>query len=364
MAKDGERPDRRTLIRLSQAGYAALRDQRPADAAKHFEQLLLLDPANGYGMVGLAQVARARGDAKSAREWYERCLEREPDNPFALKGAAECCAELQDDVAAVSLWKRYLAGQPAEDAVALTRLGDAWRRLGERERSEEAYRRALAVEPDNRYALTGLGHLEYEAGLWQQSSERWQRLLALEPRSVYALTSLGNCLRRTGEFAAALQRYREALRIEPDNFYALFGAADSLRGLGDHVRSREAWEALLERDPGNRIILTRVGDAYRHLGDLDAARRHYERALAIDFDVYAVIGLARVAGARADYGRAVAILTDLRSREPRSARVAVELADCLLLSGDREGAAGLLRTFLQEAGPDPLVSSRLRELGV
>ena len=363
MLRDGDRPDRRTLIRLSQAGYAALRDKRPADAAKQFERLLLLDPSNSYGMVGLAQVARSGGDAKGARQWYERCLEQEPDNPFALKGAAECCADLQDDRSAVELWTRYIAGGAGEDAVALTRIGDAWRRLGERKRSEEAYRRALAVEPHNRYAMTGLGHLEYEAGRWQQSAEHWQQLLALEPQSVYALTSLGNCLRRTGDFAAALERYQEALRLEPDNFYALFGAADSLRGLGDYVRSREAWEALLERDPSNRIILTRVGDAYRHLGDLDAARRHYERALAVDFDVYAVIGLARVAGARADYGRAVAILTDLRGREPRNARVAVELADCLLLSGDREGAAKVLRRFLEEAGPDPLVSSRLRELG-
>jgi len=46
------------------------------------------------------------------------------------------------------------------------------------------------------------------------------------------------------------------------------------------------------------MILTRAGDAYRNLKDFDSSKNFYERALNIEFDTYAVMGLALVQKSR------------------------------------------------------------------
>ena len=43
------------------------------------------------------------------------------------------------------------------------------------------------------------------------------------------------------------------------------------------------------------VILTRAGDAYRSMGEYEKSAQYYERALNIEFDVYAVLGLAVIA---------------------------------------------------------------------
>jgi tetratricopeptide (TPR) repeat protein len=70
--------------------------------------------------------------------------------------------------------------------------------------------------------------------------------------------------------------------------------ADCHRGVGEPQKSLDYWNRILDRDPRNKVILTRAGDAYRSMEDYANASEYYERALNIEFDVYAVLGLATI----------------------------------------------------------------------
>lgn len=201
------------LVGLSRAGYRALEKRRLDEAARYFDQMLEIDPANSYALVGHAELARKRLDVKAALGRYLACLDGDPKNRFALKGAAECAWELRDYRRSVELWQAYLA-VTAADATVLAHVGDGHRKLGNSAESEAAYRRALEVEPDNRYALNGMGNLLYDAERYEEAAAAWDRLLAFDQKNVRVLVCLGNCHRKLKDFETALERFTAAARFE------------------------------------------------------------------------------------------------------------------------------------------------------
>jgi tetratricopeptide (TPR) repeat protein len=150
--------------------------------------------------------------------------------------------------------------------------------------------------------------------------------------------------------------------MERDNFYALFGLADCYRGLCQQERSLEFWNRILEQDPRNKVILTRAGDAYRNLGMYDAATEYYQRALNMEFDIYAVLGLAIVDKYNGRYNEAIESLERLIQQDPKSYRLYLELADCRLSNGETKEAVEVLEEFQKQGIRNAMVSEMLEKL--
>jgi tetratricopeptide (TPR) repeat protein len=162
---------------------------------------------------------------------------------------------------------------------------------------------------------------------------------------IRVLTSIGNCHRKLKTFQNGIGYFETALEREPNNFYALFGLADCYRGMNHQSRSLEFWNKILQQDPKNKVILTRAGDAYRILNDYGSAVEYYQRALNIEFDTYAVMGLAIVSKSQNKFDDAVESLKRLIQQDPRNYRLYIELSDCKLKKGERREAAEVLEEF-------------------
>jgi tetratricopeptide (TPR) repeat protein len=172
-------------------------------------------------------------------------------------------------------------------------------------------------------------------------------MLELNPDNVdiRVLTSIGNCHRKLKTFQNGIPFFERALQKEPSNFYALFGLADCYRGMNHQEHSLEYWNRILEQDPRNKVILTRAGDAYRFLEDYGQAVEYYERALNIEFDTYAVLGLAVVAKAQGKYDESLESLKRLIQQDQKNYRLYIELADCYLKKGEKGKARETLEEF-------------------
>jgi tetratricopeptide (TPR) repeat protein len=247
---------------------------------------------------------------------------------------------------AADCWKRY-AEQDDSNITVLTRLGDAYRKIGDFNRAKEIYQRSLRINPGNPFALNGLGHLHFDSQLYREAAAYWDELRAGEPQNIKILTALGNCYRRLKDFEKALEYFEPALKLDARNFYALFGIADCYRGLKNYRESLKAWETILDSDPRNKIILTRAGDVCRSLGELKKAEAYYRRALEAGFDTYAVLGLARIERIKGNPHQAVDLLTGLMSRDPTNRSVVTELAGCYEVIGDSQAAAHVTARYLE-----------------
>ncbi len=336
------------IATISQHGYHMLRENRIAEAEDSFRKVLDKDPSNSYALVGLGDAARKRNDYESAVERYGLCLESDPNNTYALFGLADSYKSLKHYSQAIEAWERYLR-QDDTNVTVLTRVADVYRKTKAHDRSRELYQQVLRLEADNPYALIGLGHLHYDFREYDRALEYWKRMHEIDGDKVdiRVLTSIGNCYRKLKRFKDGLPYFEDALEREHGNFYALFGLADCYRGLNEPERSLRFWNQILEGDPTNKVILTRAGDAHRVMGELDRAEACYEKALNIEFDVYAILGIALINRRRGAPEEAIRSLTSLMEREPRNPRVYQELAQAYLQMDQRDDALGILKDFKQ-----------------
>ena len=179
---------------------------------------------------------------------------------------------------------------------------------------------------------------------------------------IRVLTSIGNCHRKLKTFSVGLAYFQKALDLEPNNFYALFGMADCYRGMNDQENSLLYWEKILKRDPNNKVILTRAGDAYRSMGDFDKAEAYYKSALNIEFDEYAILGLALISKLRGNHRDAIDSLEGLLKNDVKNHRLYTEIAECHIKLGEREKALEILAEFQQLGIRNGYVSDMIANL--
>lgn len=347
----------------SKKGYQLLKENRYDEAVDCFAQILEKDKENNYALVGLGDAARKRGAYRDAADHYRRCLVYHPGNSYALFGLADCYKALNQYNKAIEIWEQYLLHDNTNITV-LTRVADAYRKVHDFRKSKAIYQRVLEMEADNHYALIGLGHLHYDFKEYKEALGYWQRMVDIQGDQVdiRVLTSIGNCYRKLKQFDRGVPYFEKALTREPDNFYALFGIADCFRGVGKQGNSLAYWNKILEKDPRNKVILTRAGDAYRNLGDYPKATKYYEEALNIEFDVYAILGLAVIARVQGKWEDAITSLRMLIQNDPKNYRIYLELAQCYIAAGQRQHAIDILSDFTKMGIKNPFISEALMKL--
>ena len=348
---------------LSKRGYQFLKENRTADAIACFSKILELDENNNYALVGMGDAYRKQGGFRNAIFYYQRCLSHHPGNNYALFGLADCYKALNKFHTAIEIWEQYLLYDD-KNITVLTRVADAYRKVRDYKRSKEVYLRVLEMEDRNFYAIVGLAHLHYDFKEYREALLYWERMreYSKENVDIRVLTSLGNCHRKLKTFKGGIPFFEAALQREPHNFYALFGLADCYRGLNQPENSLKFWNRILEQDPRNKMILTRVGDAFRAVKEFDKAVDCYQRALNIEFDTYAVLGLAIVAKIQGRYDEATESLKRLIQQDPRNYRLYLELADSRLRKNEKREAIETLEEFQRQGIRNNTVNEMLEKL--
>ena len=115
-------------------------------------------------------------------------------------------------------------------------------------------------------------------------------------------------------------------------------------------------------DPQNKVILTRSGDAYRNMGDFDNAELFYKKALNIEMDVYAVLGLALINKSKENYPEAIESLEALIKSDTKNHRLYIEIAECYMAMKKNQKAIDILMDFQKLGLRDTQVSQLLEQL--
>ena len=344
--EDNEAQELNEISDLSKKGYQFLKENRTMEAMACFTKILENAENNNYALVGMGDVYRKQGYFRNAVLFYKRCLTYHPGNNYALFGLADSYKALNQYRKAIEIWEKYLV-YDSNNIIVLTRVADAYRKVQDYNHSKESYLHVLELESQNPYAIIGLGHLHYDFKEYREALTYWEKMLELNKEAVdiRVLTSIGNCHRKLKTFSDGIQFFEMALKRDHNNFYALFGLADCYRGLQQQDRCLEYWNRILEQDPRNKVILTRAGDAYRNMDEYDKAADYYKRALNIEYDTFAVLGLAIIAKAQGRYDEAIESMRRLIQQDPWNFRFCLVLAESLMMKGEKRQAIEVLENF-------------------
>jgi len=117
------------------------------------------------------------------------------------------------------------------------------------EQTIAAYERALVANPHKLEALINCGTLYYELGNVERAEEYFRRAVESDSQSSLAHSNLGSVLEELGHLEEARQHLRSAVRLEPgysDARYTLALVCEKMNAFGE---AREHWQQYVALDP-------------------------------------------------------------------------------------------------------------------
>ena len=240
---------------------------------------------------GLAGIALARFADKSAAEQALQRVEDTNSDPasvclVAIRSGVQTQANQTTDWQLLAEWFTARLTQ-CQDSNSLSELGVAWNQEAQcYDESEQAYRKALEIDPDHVKTLLGLGILlRNSLQRYNEAEQAYLKALEIDPSNVKVWLNLGgllgNNLQRHDE---AEQAYRKAIEIDPRDVNTWLGLALLLGGdVRRYDEAEQACRKALAVDPQNLNAWSFLGLLLRYkLQRYDEAEQAYRQAIEIE----------------------------------------------------------------------------------
>jgi TolB-like protein/DNA-binding winged helix-turn-helix (wHTH) protein/Tfp pilus assembly protein PilF len=195
---------------------------------------------------------------QKAVEFYQQAIDRDPR-------FTEAYVRLARNL----LWITWREHSPPEEQI---------------NKAEPFVNQALALAPNSSNVYLALGDLERKKQNLGTAEQAYKKAIQINPNNVEALTAYANLLAwRLRKEKQALELYRKVRVLDPNNVNAAEQLGGILMLVGQIEESRTLLEDLVRKHPGNALVHHSLGMLYswgmmRH----DLAIMSFRRALALD----------------------------------------------------------------------------------
>ncbi len=135
--------------------------------------------------------------------YFEKALELDPRNFYALFGIADCYRGLNQQFRSIEYWNKILEIDP-KNKVILTRTGDAYRNTGDYKTATDYYNRAMDIDFDV-YAALGLALICKGEGKYEEAIKRLLKLIDDDRKNYRLYIDLADCYVKMGKKQSALE---------------------------------------------------------------------------------------------------------------------------------------------------------------
>lgn len=278
-------------------------DAATAQALRQDPQLALAQAARGWSEEFLGRKAQAE-------RHYQRALALDPGDRYALLGLARLYAGWRRETEALSWLRKAIARYPRERWFRDT-LGTVLYQQGDLAAAERAFRDSLRVKPDGLQAYISLSSVLLRQDRGDEALGVLQQGLRIAPHGrLYG--NLGSILFARGRYGEAADAFERALSDadgSPNDYLKWANLADALRWLpGREAEANAAYahalrmaQALLGERPDSATLNSRAALYAAKLGRAAESARWAGRALARggdDREVRFRLGMAAELGGR------------------------------------------------------------------
>jgi len=275
-----------------------------APAIDAFQAAIKQDPKSVLAYVHLALTYRDQyqADAKSypnrltdALDTIKKAAAFAPDDPKVLNtqgvilydqgNLPEARTVLEN---AVSQSTGDNAGlSEAERSTLQVNLGRVYRDQGNLQLAEQAFRRAVVLDPTNPEAHNNLGNIAYRLKDCSTAEYELSQAVSLDPQSLSSVSQLGITMFECGDVKGSVPKLEAALKLNGSVFvppiYTYLARAYLKTGNIDEAVKRAQQGALLPPESADAYYW--LGQAYQARGasgDADNAKQAYQHALQIN----------------------------------------------------------------------------------
>ncbi len=166
---------------------------------------------------------------------------------------------------------------------------DSWLMLGRLQKvaqssveAQNAYKKALEVDPDNEDALTGLAMVYADLGDSSAAADLLKKLATKNP-SPRSLQALAAAYEQMREYSLAAETLKRTLELNPPNAADLKRAmAADLRRAQRFQEALKVYQELVTDEPADAESYLRMSNLYTQLRDFAKAREAEDKARAIE----------------------------------------------------------------------------------
>lgn len=223
-------------------------------------------PGHALAEIGRAEALRRAGKADAAIEVLDQLARGNPDLPVVHVSLGDLYRELKRFEDAASAYDRALEIYVKRDAdqwfVHYAR-GISHERIGEWDKAEADFRRALELNPDQPQVLNYLGYSLVEQRMkLDEAFGMIERAVAARPDSGFIVDSLGWALYRLGRYDEAVEHMERAAELMPTDPVINDHLGDVLWAVGRRTEARFQWRRALslidKEDPSPDIDPARI----------------------------------------------------------------------------------------------------------
>ncbi len=262
---------------LINLGDIAVLQNEAAAAIQYYALALQVDPFARDPALALGELHIIAGMNAEAHKYIDPVLSRDPADLEALelKGRA-----LLGEGLPLRALEPLLKAQGIDaDVVSTQRLiGISCMATGQWACAEDAFRKAIVLQPDDPELHLELGQMYRTAGeeTWDRAQWHFQKTLQLDPNMVDPWFELASLEEDLGKDQDALAHYHKAIEIQPDHCPSLSNLGRMLKLQGDPATAELMLDRCLASDPGFVLAILNRGWVRADAGMCDQARADLE----------------------------------------------------------------------------------------
>jgi tetratricopeptide (TPR) repeat protein len=250
-------------------------------AIRYYQALLALYPDNGAAHNNLGWFYFQMGRYGESVAAYQEAIRVDPAFLLTYDGLNRIYLYHQLDIdAAIDMCNQQL-GYDDRHLWAHDNLGWAYFGKGEYEKAQEAFQKALAINPDSTMEMYRLGHAQRMAENYPAALATYQKILTVDPNAYPAHYLIGIMLMdEQKQSTLHLQRYlaevEEQIHANPENGGYYIQAGLGYGRLGDYAKAEEMALKAIALNPKDRFGYARVLSV---MGRKDQALEQLELAI-------------------------------------------------------------------------------------
>jgi len=254
-------------------------------AIEQYREINRLDPSDTESALWLARLYRLKNEHDKAEQVLRSILKSDPENEPAVEQLTQLLMDEGKSTEAVTLLEAITAHSPSP--VLLDLLGDAHTQAHDLEKAENAYRKAVELDPSELSHQRGLGQTLLAEEKYPEALKVFEKLSDVMPDDSDVYLRIAQIYRELHQLDKAEQNLVKARQYAPGSLEVMYNEAmlyqaqgryeDAIRVLSDAVTGIKGQSpALSTRRRSLAILYQQLGQLYRDTQNYPAAIYTFE----------------------------------------------------------------------------------------
>ncbi|MGA8766321.1 MAG: tetratricopeptide repeat protein [Candidatus Acidiferrales bacterium] len=342
---------------LGDMSAGEVQQENLAKAVEQFQAILKIEPNDTYSLLWLARLYRFQNQHAEAEKVLRRILAHDSDNGPALEQLSQLLIDQGRSQEAIELLTHAAGDTASPDVYDL--LGDAYSQAKDYPKAEQAYRQAIAADPEDPGHRHGLAQALLSEDKYAEALEQFNKLSELEPGTSENFLRAAQLYRRLGQFDQAEASLARAKQLAPGSLEILYNEAllyedeghydEAVKVLTDAIAGIKSQTGGEGNPSALAILYEQLGHAYRAQRNFPAALAAFEELGKLNPDAQKRARMLAIDTYREshDIDRAIAEAKKALDESPQAPDMTVTLAMLYGEKSDTVAARQLLQGLLK-----------------